>query len=166
MDVQIQLGTGPRCPNISSNFMLRGFLVPPRAQKYTRILVKVAIHLNPFCQIRVRWAHRQPRNYQFVRTDRQTDRQTDRRSGPTTRPAFAKATQVCHRSENSFQQNSLNISNSVAVNADFKEITSEAKSRKTPKSADPLKILTTARRQVKRIFYSAHDGKQSCGRVR
>ena len=28
------------------------------------------------------------------RTDRRTDRRTDGRSGPTTRPAFAKATQV------------------------------------------------------------------------
>ena len=43
--------------------------------------------------------------------------------------------------ENSFQQNPLNISNIVAVNADFKETTLEAKSRKTLKSADPLKTL-------------------------
>ena len=50
----------------------------------------------------------------------------------------------CFMGENSFQQNPLNISNIVAVNADFKEITLEAKSRKTLKSADPLKILTTA----------------------
>ena len=50
---------------------------------------------------------------------------------------------VLDRGENSFQQNPLNIFNTVAVNADFKEITLEAKSRKTLKSADPLKIPIT-----------------------
>ena len=68
MDVQIQLDTCPRCPNIWSNYLLRGFLVPPRAQKYTSEF-GLARHLNPFCQIRVKWAYRQPRNYQYVRTD-------------------------------------------------------------------------------------------------
>ena len=48
------------------------------------------------------------------------------------------------RGENSFQQNPLHNSNIVSVNADFKENTLEVKSRKTLKSADPLKVLTTA----------------------
>ena len=30
MNVQIQLDTCPRCPNILSNFLLTGFLVPPK----------------------------------------------------------------------------------------------------------------------------------------
>ena len=42
------------------------------------------------------------------------------------------------------------------MNADFKEITLEAKSRKTLKSADPLKILTTALKISNYISFKIH----------
>ena len=65
-----------KCKLFENSILLRGFRVPPRAQKYTSEFgfKGQAGHLNPFCHIRVKQAHRQPSNYQFVRADRQTSR--------------------------------------------------------------------------------------------